>query len=98
MNVENISFVPKIDNPTKLHEARPIEDFWSIIKGEVHKNNWKADNVAQLKERIKYCVKKVDLNLIQKLSEGVYRRLDRIRRNGLPEEKKLKVNKVLKMP
>ena len=39
-------------------------------------------------ERIKYCVKKVDLNLIQKLTEGVYRRLDRIRRNALPEENK----------
>ena len=88
MNDENINFVPKIYNPTNLPESRQIEDFWSILKGEVYKNNWKADNVAQLKERIKYCVKKVDLNLIQKLTGGVYRRLDRIRRNGLPEENK----------
>ena len=29
----------KINNPTKLPEARPIEDFWSILKGEVYKNN-----------------------------------------------------------
>ena len=52
----------------------------------MYKDNWKAENVAQLKERIKYCVKKVDLNLIQMLTDGVYRRLDRIRKNGLPEE------------
>ena len=86
LNAENINFAPKIDNPTKLLEARPNEYFSSISKGDVNKNNWKADNVAQLKERIKNCVNKVDLNLIQKLTEGVYRRLDGIRRNGLPEE------------
>ena len=68
---ENINFVPKIDNLTKLPEARPIEDFRSILKWVVYKNNWKADNVTQLKERIEYCVKKDDLNLIQKLTEGV---------------------------
>ena len=88
LNAENINFLPKIDNPTKLPEARPIEDFWSILKRELYKNNWKAENVAQFKDIIKYCVKKVDLHLIQKLTEGVYRRLDSIRRNGLAEENK----------
>ena len=58
--------------PTKFHKARPIEDFWSILKGEVYKNNWKDDNIAEPKERIKYCVKKFELNLIQKLTEDVY--------------------------
>ena len=73
-------FLPKIDNPTKLLVAHPIEDFWSIIKGEVYLNNWKAHNATQLEERINYCLKKVYLNLIQKLTEGIHRRLDRIRR------------------
>ena len=50
----------------KLPEVRPIEDFLSVLKKKVYKNNWKADYVAQLKERIKYCVKKVDMNLKQK--------------------------------
>ena len=71
-----------------MPETRENEDFWSILKGEVYKNSWKADNMAQLKERINYFSKKVDPNLIQKITEGVYRRLDRIRRNGLPEENK----------
>ena len=88
LHVANINFVPKIDNPTNLPEARPIEDFWSILIGKVYKNNRKADNVSQLKDRIKNCAKKVVHYLIQKLNEGVYRRLDRIRRNGLPEENK----------
>ena len=85
LNAENIIFLPKIDNPSKLPEARSIEDCRSILKWEVYKNNLKANNVVQLKERIKYCVKNVNLNLIQKLTEGVYRRLDRIPRNGFPE-------------
>ena len=44
----------KTDNPKKLPEARSIEDFWSILKGKVYKNYWKADYVAQIKERKKY--------------------------------------------
>ncbi len=83
---EKVKFVPKDKNPTNIPEARPIENFWSILKGEVYKNNWKADNLDQLKLRIKYCLNKVDLVLIQRLCNGIYSRLDHIRRNGLPEE------------
>jgi transposase len=86
LKTENINYVPKLENPSNLPEARPIEQFWSILKGHVYKNNWKAENLEKLKERIKYCINKIDLILIQKLCEGVYRRLDGFRRNGLPEE------------
>ena len=39
----NINHVDKFDQPVNLSEARPIEDFWSILKGKVYENNWKAN-------------------------------------------------------
>ena len=33
-------------------EIRFIEDFWSLIKGEVYKDGWEAENLDQLKKRI----------------------------------------------
>ena len=45
---EKVKFIPKNKNPTNLPEARPIENFWSILKGEVYKNNWKAENLDRL--------------------------------------------------
>ena len=39
----NINHVDKFDQPANLSEARPIEDFWSILKGKVYENNWKAN-------------------------------------------------------
>ena len=40
LNEEKVNFVQKCENPPNIPEARPIEDFWGIIKGEVYKNNW----------------------------------------------------------
>ncbi|CAF3917018.1 unnamed protein product [Rotaria magnacalcarata] len=31
---QNIKFVPKQDNPPNVPQARPIEDFWSILAGK----------------------------------------------------------------
>ena len=36
---KNITFVQKADNPPAVPELRPVENFWSILKGIVHKNN-----------------------------------------------------------
>ena len=58
--------VPREDNPPNLSECRSIENFWSILRGLVYEINWKAETLQQLKERIKYCLTKVDLTVIQK--------------------------------
>ena len=39
---QKIKFVEKSENPANIPEVRPIEDFWSILKGEVYMNGWKA--------------------------------------------------------
>ena len=49
----------------------------------VYKNNWQATSVDELRQRIKYCLKKVDVNAVQNMYGGwVYRRLDLVTRNG----------------
>ena len=45
---EKINFVGKYENPANVLEARPIEDFLSILKGEVYEDGWKAENYRLL--------------------------------------------------
>ena len=40
---KRISFVQKIENPANVPEARPIEDFWSILKDNVYENGWMSE-------------------------------------------------------
>jgi hypothetical protein len=87
LNEKNVNFVQKADNPAKVPECRPIEDHWAIVKGLVYKNNWQADNLDQLRNRIRYCIKNMDNTIMQHLSQSVQRRLNDIRRNGVPENR-----------
>ena len=61
LNENNVNFVRKNDNPVNVPECRPIENFWAILKQQVHKNNWQAKNVKQLYQRIQYCLNKLDM-------------------------------------
>lgn len=82
---EGVNYVAKKDNPANLPEARPIEDFWAILKAHVYANAWKAENIRQLTTRIKLCLRNMDQDLVQRLAESTRRRLDNIRRNGVVE-------------
>ena len=39
LNKKKVHFVEKADNPANLPECHPIENFWSILKSLVYKNN-----------------------------------------------------------
>ena len=82
-NEQNINFVPKKINPANLPEVRPIEDFWAYLKRMVYADNYEAKNVVELTNRIKKCIKKIDLGFVHKLMDGTWNRLDRVRRNGI---------------
>ena len=79
----NISFVPKESNPANVPEVRPIEDFWGILKANVYKGGWQANNLQQLESRIRTCLKNIDIALVQRPIGGTIRRIDRVRRNGV---------------
>lgn len=81
-----IKFVEKEDNPPNLPECRPIEDFWSILKGKVYENNWQAKDLAQLRSRIERCLKKIDFELVTRLFSSTRVRLSRVRRNGVQQK------------
>jgi len=83
---ENIEYVPRDKNPAKVPELRPIEDFWSEIKRLVYADNWQAENLQQLRNRIEYCMKKLDQNRVHRLGASTFTRVDRVRRNGMINE------------
>lgn len=83
LNEKKINFVPKNINPANVPKARPIEDFWANLKREVYKGGWAANNLDVLKNRIKYCLSKIEISVVQKHAESVNKRLDHIRRYGV---------------
>ena len=85
MNAKKINFVKREDNPANVPECRLIEDFWSVLKEKVYENNWQAENLKKLRNRIKYCLSKMDKSLVQRFSESTRPRLDYVRHNRLIE-------------
>ena len=72
---KNILFVPKLDNPENLPQVRTIERFWGTLKTKVYERNWSAKNLHQLQNRIKLCLRKIDLHLVQVHAEGAKKEL-----------------------
>ena len=85
--VFKVKFIAKVDNPPKVPETRPIEDFWGILKNRVYKNGWVAKSLSQLRRRVKYCISKFDQELAQGIAQSTMSRLRFIRRNGLIEDR-----------
>ena len=83
---ENIEFVPRDKKPANVSELRPIKDFWTEIKRLVYADNSQAENLRQTRDRIDYCMKKIDQNRVHRLGASTFTRVDRIRRNGLINE------------
>jgi transposase len=66
-----IKVVPKTSNPPNVPQVRPIENFWSILKSKVYSNGWTADSTEKLVEKIKLELKKMPINICQRLMSGV---------------------------
>jgi len=81
---QKVSYLPKLLNPANMPEVRPVEDFWAILKREVYKNGWSTKSIPNLIARIRSSLKKIDQTLVQRLMEGVVKRLDTVRRHGVP--------------
>lgn len=81
-----IRYVQKEDNPPNVPEIRPIEDFWSILKGMVYKNNWRAKTLHQLRLRISKCLREINKAKIQRIMSSIGRKLRAMHENGVIEE------------
>jgi transposase len=83
---ENISFVAKERNPPNVPEARPIEDFWAYFKRQVYAKNWQATSLSQLKRRIEFCFKNLNLDVAKGYARQTSVRLGRIAFNDVVEK------------
>lgn len=86
LDENDVNFVSRADNPPNTPECRPIEDFWSILKGLVYAKNWQAKSMEQLRARIAKCLKEIDLELVKALSKSIRRRVGNIRTYGVIEQ------------
>ena len=68
---------------------KPIEDLWSILKGSVYDNGWRAKNLDELKNKTRLFIRKLDPALVQRLITSTFKRLDQIQRSGLIENRQL---------
>ena len=64
---QNITYVPKKDNPPNVLQACPIEDFWSVLKRNVYEKGREAQNEQQLTGRIKRKLTEIDPLLCQRM-------------------------------
>ena len=53
LNEKNVPFVIRKDNPPNVPQARPIETIWSLLEQKVYENNWQANNIDALAQKIK---------------------------------------------
>lgn len=77
-----IPFVPICKNPTNLPQCRPVEDFFGYLAQMVYKDGWQAKNLNVLKNRIRNCIKKIDMNIVQKQLSTISRKLRKCADNG----------------
>ena len=56
----DLSWLRYLEFIKNVPEIRPIENFWSILKGMVYKNNWRAKTLHQLRLRISKCLRELD--------------------------------------
>jgi hypothetical protein len=80
---EGIPYVAKVDNPANVPKARPIEDFWGLLKQKVYEGGWQAKSLKILKKRITWCLSKINRKDFLNLSASVHKRLDTVARYGV---------------
>lgn len=83
LKANKVEYVPKARNIANVPELRPIEDFWCELKRAVYANCWAAENLDQLRNRINYCLKKLEPELIHRLGKQSFTRVDTARRKGI---------------
>ena len=81
--LKNIEYVPRDKNPADVPELCSIKGFGAEIKRLVYADNWQAENLHQLRNRIDYCMKKIDQNHVYRLGASTFIRVDCVRQNGL---------------
>ena len=62
-------------NPPNCPKLRPIEEFWSIVKGKLKKNGGSANDMQMMGRKWKIHADKVSPTLVQKLMGAIKKRV-----------------------
>ena len=65
----DVRFVPKNMNPPNCPELRPIEHYWSIIKGILKKNTNEAKNLNDFKRKWETATQRIPKETVQKMKK-----------------------------
>ena len=74
---KKIPYLPKVRNPTNLPQCRPVVDFFGSLSALVCKNNWRAKDMKQLTTRIRNCIRKMGVSVVQRSCESIATKLRR---------------------
>lgn len=84
LKLMKINCLPKHLNPPNSPQLRPIEKFWAYLKRNVYKEGKEFKNISELKNRIRYLLKKLDFSEFRKSMKNLpitIRRANRLRLN-----------------
>jgi hypothetical protein len=78
----HVAVVPKELNPPNCPEFRPIENYWSIVKGIFKKTRAAIADVKTMLAHWQKCAAKVERSLVQKMMGSIKGKVrDYIRNN-----------------
>lgn len=67
----NIDVIPKTMNPPNCPEFRPIEKFWSIVKGKLRRTGAVIKNEREMAVKWNNCAAKVDRELVRCMMSSI---------------------------
>lgn len=72
---KQVNFVPRDCNPPNSPELRPIEQYWSIVKGILKKTGQEIQTIGQFKSKWQWASKKINKASVQKIMGPIRRKV-----------------------
>lgn len=77
----NVDFIPRSMNPPNCPDFRPIENYWAIMKGKLHKTGKTVQDINSLRSAWNLQAKKVEKSLVQKMMSSIKKKVRDFARN-----------------
>ena len=74
-NASEVDVIPKAMNPSNCPQFRPIENYWSIVKGELKKNGGCINDAKKINSKWNKFAGKVTSKLVQSMMGGIKNRV-----------------------
>lgn len=81
---EGIEYVDKDMNPG--NRVKCCTYFWNLLRNNVYNNGFHAKNEKELEDRIRYCLKNINMDVVKQLANDTPHRLSEMALNGQIKE------------